>query len=79
MQFTSLLTHSQSITTQPLLSALSPNSSARKFICVRTEISLRADANEREHINPPTNEPARRALFGEDKPSGLKLMLSQKG
>ena len=51
-------------------------SSARKFICVRTEISLRADTNEREHINPPTNEPARRALFGENKPSGLELMLS---
>lgn len=30
MQFTSLLTHSQSITTQPLLSALSPNSSLRQ-------------------------------------------------
>ena len=54
-------------------------SSARKFIFMRTEISLRADANEREHINPPTNEPARRALFGEDKPSGLELILSQKG
>ena len=59
---------------------------ARKYFFFRTEIylcahrnSLRADANEREHINPPTNEPARRALFGEDKPSGLELMLSQKG
>ena len=46
---------------------------------VRIEISLRADINEREHISSPTNEPARRALFGEDKPSGLELMLSQKG
>ena len=31
---------------------------------------------EREHISPPTSEPARRALFGEDKPSGLGLSLS---
>ncbi len=46
---------------------------------MRTEISLRADTNKREHINPPINEPARLALFGEDKPSGLELMLSQKG
>ena len=52
---------------------------AQKYFFFRTEISLRADANEREHITPPTNEPARRALFGEDKPSGLELMLSQKG